>query len=673
MELDELLQRLEHVQHQPSGISARCPSHADSVNSLSVDSGRNGGIVVRCHANCRVEDVMSALGLRMSDLAGKPHVVETYVYTDDSARPIYSVQRWANPKTFKCVPGLPPVAERRLYRAEALAWARQRGAQIWIVEGERDANRLADLGLVSTTNCGGAGKFYPHYAEQIAGCPVTIISDNDAVGRQHARQVAEMCAPFASSVLTLLPRYGKDVSDLLDLGWTLDALDPLPATEGLAAVSAANVVTRPVTWAWPGYIPFGAVCLFEGDPGDGKSIMSMDLAARWSSGAPLPDGSRHDGPYRVLAVSAEDDLGSTVVPRLRSAGADLRRVELVTHGSDPSKPFTISTDMPALARHVLDNDIKIILFDPLMAFVGDETDSHNDHAVRRALFPLFALARDTGAAVITIRHLNKGQGKAVYRGGGSIAFIGAARSAYTIGRDAEDPERRVMACVKMNIARQPASLAYSINDSTTGPILEWHGTVDADAQRIVDGGHYNPDDADILQFLNTIVEKDPMTWKEIVKAGSEDGWSEAQLRRRRRRSRLVKITGGEGNRSTRWGYLDHQVRADTHLHGIPPFSSLTATSPCYLTGGSGADDPVGGPPSHQKQGQEAVDGESGPLGVQMEANPDEAEVDRRDSLLDAMAPICDVCGTVEGVLKYGDPYWVVRCIAHNPEDYGGGK
>lgn len=677
MELQDFLSKLDGVRQLPSGFSARCPAHDDHVASLSINDGREGGLVVKCHAGCETADVMAALGLTMRDLAGEPHVVEVYDYVDDNSNLLWSVERWANPKTFRCRPGLPPVADRVLYRADWLRWARENeeAATVYVVEGERDAERLAALGLISTTNVGGAGSWLAHYAQQVKGCHVVIIADNDKPGRAHARDAATNCATEALSVAIVVPRYGKDVSELLDLGWGLDALDPLPEEAELGVVLAANVRTRPHEWAWEGRIPFGGVSMGEGDPGDGKSIWTVDMAARWSSGAPMPDGSHHDGPYDVLMVSAEDDPEATIVPRLRAAGADLGRVHLVTYGTDPARPFTFDEDLTALARYVIRHDIRVLIFDPLMSFISDKTDSHNDHSVRRSLWPLYRLAQDTRAAVLVIRHLNKGSGKAVYRGGGSIAFVGAARAAYTIGRHPDDANKRVLACVKMNIAVLPSALSFSVESTDHGPIVKWHGEIDVDVQTVLDGRR-SSESQDIVHFLNTVVEDEPLTWKEIVKYGADVGYSDKMLRSRRNQSRLMKVIGAEGRRSTRWGYLDH---ATSHLPEAPPSAPHVPHEPIERVGTWQEDgterqvDDAESPPMYPPFGW--ADGEDGgQMGRSGQMADDLQDIDideRREIELHRLPLVCNVCGTEELVNRYAAPWWAVRCLAHSPLTYGG--
>lgn len=659
MDIEEFKVRLEGVR----GKSARCPAHDDRHASLTFDVGEGGSILVHCHAGCRVEDIVESLGLTMRDLGGLPHLVAEYPYYAEDGRLLWTVERWTCPKTFRCRPGLPAPAQRVLYRMDALAWARENGATVYIVEGEKDAHRLADLGLVSTCNTGGAGSWLPHYGEALAGCPVVIIADQDEPGHAHARAVAAAIRDQVASVVIVAPRYGKDLSEMLDLGWTLDALDPLPEAGRLGVLQARNVLTRPVLWVWPGYIPAGKVTLVEGDPGDGKSMLVTDLAARWSSGAPMPDGQRLGRPISVIMVSAEDDPQDTTVPRLTVAGADLDRVYLVTVGTDPGRPFTLSRDLPALAEQVMALGVGVVTLDPLMALLGDDVDSHSDHSVRRALWPLHQLALDTGVAVVVVRHLNKGTGsKAIYRGGGSIGIGGAARAVYTVGRDPENPSRRVLANIKMNIAVEPPSLAYSIESREKGPFIEWHGAIDASAQEVMDGHYHNEDDADILYFLNSVVENgEPMKWHDIVLAGRKEGYTEKQLRSRRGRSRLVKVMGHEGARSVRWGYLEHTL---THLPEVDPSASVDPQIPLPLTCPGGACGPPAPPSPTQGQGDLGSSGGTWATDGQVDEDDPEAE-------LDARPLVCEVCGTEAGVSRWAHPWWAVRCQSHSPLTYGG--
>lgn len=658
MDVDEVCARLENVKVLPSGRSARCPAHADRISSLMVNTGRDGGVVMKCHAGCPIEAVVGAIGLTMADLMGRPRHVATYQYIALDGRVLYEVHRWANPKTFRCVPGLPRPAERILYQLSAVEFARATGTPLYIPEGEKDVDRLISLGIPATCNVGGAGAWLPHYGESLAGCHLVVVADNNVPGRAHARFVAAACGPHAASVSLVVPRHGTDVSDLLDAGYGLDALDPLSTAEETVSYRASAVKTRPVRWGWQGYLPAGKLSIVEGDPGDGKSILTVDLAARWSTGAPMPDGSNGFGPYPVILVSAEDDMADTIVPRLIAAGADLANVELFTHGVTPDDPFEFATCLSLVEQRAMAIGAGWIMFDPMSAFLSERTDSHNDASVRRALQPLKGLAERTGAGVTVVRHLNKGSGlKAIYRGGGSIGFTGAARCTFVVAPLAEDPDLRGFACVKSNLARKPPALKYAIQVTPEGvPYLQWRGPLNLDAQSILDGpmkeSYTSEENASKRlvreyerAFLSDVLADGPMTWPEIVELGKQEGFHEIGLRRARADMGLRKSIGPGGNKSATWS-----LRAEGQSSDDSPLAHLlTGSTPKAL----------GGKTTEQVSKWEQV------------AEPAEPVAIDRDEALAGLPLKCQTCGTEDKVNRYYFPYYVVRCRSHNPIDYHG--
>ncbi len=251
-----------------------------------------------------------------------------------------------------------------------------------------------------------------------------------------------------------------------------------------ATVRTLNEVpVERVSWLWPGYLPAGKLVVLDGDPSVGKSTCTTDLAARVSTGSPWPGGSVNAGPRDVLLLSAEDGLSDTIAPRLTAAGADLGRVhallEVPRLGEDDSirmVPPSLPQDVPTIERIITEHRVALVVVDVLMAYLNGKVDSHRDQDVRGVLHQLAAMAERTGATVLLIRHLNKAGGSnALYRGGGSIGIIGAARGAYIIGRDPEDAERRILVCSKLNIAPEPPALAYRlVSDETLGCArVEW--------------------------------------------------------------------------------------------------------------------------------------------------------------------------------------------------------
>jgi hypothetical protein len=203
---------------------------------------------------------------------------------------------------------------------------------VFIVEGEKDVERLMSLGIPATTNPGGAGKWLAEFNEYFRGRHVAILQDNDEPGRKHAAKVAESLYPVAASVrvveLPQLPEKG-DVSDWLrednDSGKLLNlALDaPLykpeePWTKKLDVANMADIKPLEIEWLWPGRIPLGMLTLLAGDPGLGKSFLSLYMAALMTKGGAWPDpaspkgcaeGSGTTCPQgEVLLLSVEDSL-----------------------------------------------------------------------------------------------------------------------------------------------------------------------------------------------------------------------------------------------------------------------------------------------------------------------------------------------------------------------------
>jgi len=130
---------------------------------------------------------------------------------------------------------------------------------------------------------------------------------------------------------------------------------------------------------------------------------------------------------------------------------------------------------------------RLIMADPLFAFLG-VGQGLNDGTVRRALTPLAQVAEEARAAVSMVRHLTKGGGRqAIYRGSGSIALIGMARTAFLAGRSPDDPDLHVLACTKNNLATPPPALGYRIAQADGQPVIVWQGPVETTADDLVLG------------------------------------------------------------------------------------------------------------------------------------------------------------------------------------------
>ncbi len=242
--LEALLSKLEGAHISGDAYKAKCPAHDDLQASLSICE-RDGKILLYCHAGCETKDILQALGLPMSALFmdSKPapkkrgKIVARYPYTDASGKLLYEVCRF-EPKDFRqCRPdgqgGLVwnlTGIQRVLYRLPAITQAIAEGMTIFIVEGEKDVHSLESIGLVATSNAGGAGKWLESYSDALKGGKVVILPDNDEPGKKHAEQVARSLQGKAESVrivnLPNLPAKG-DVSDWVKAGGTAEELTRL--------------------------------------------------------------------------------------------------------------------------------------------------------------------------------------------------------------------------------------------------------------------------------------------------------------------------------------------------------------------------------------------------------------------------------------------------------------
>jgi hypothetical protein len=242
------------------------------------------------------------------------------------------------------------------------------------------------------------------------------------------------------------------------------AHDKTDLVEGF--IKLCDVQPKPLRWLWHSRIPLGKVTVLDGDPGLGKSLLSIDIAACVSTGRPMPNSATADFPEPAGAVllSAEDDPEDTIQPRLALVGADLNRIVLlqaVPREDGLSMP-TIA-DLSAITQAVKLVNAKLVVIDPLMAYLPAETNSYRDQDIRRSLAPLAAVAAELNISVLVIRHLNKTSNtNPIYRGGGSIGIIGAARSGLMVAKDPDDDSRCILSVAKSNLAKLPASLSYEI-------------------------------------------------------------------------------------------------------------------------------------------------------------------------------------------------------------------
>jgi hypothetical protein len=230
-------------------------------------------------------------------------------------------------------------------------------------------------------------------------------------------------------------------------------------------IAAADVRMENATFAWEPYVPLGSTTVVAGLGGLGKSHLTISVVARATRGQ--LEGDLRGTPVGVVIATAEDALAQTMVPRLVAAGADLDRVSFV----NVSTGFTIPDDLGRLEEAMIARgDVRMVVLDPLIAFIPTRLDSHKDQHARAALAPLAGLAERHGAAIICVMHLNKSAeaGALFLRVSSSVGFLNAARSAVLVADDPDDEKARVMAHGKSNLSEPGSSLRFRIEAAEVG-------------------------------------------------------------------------------------------------------------------------------------------------------------------------------------------------------------
>jgi hypothetical protein len=320
-----------------------------------------------------------------------------------------------------------------------------------------------------------------------------------------------------------------------------------PGTQGVGAVTVrlADVTPERVDWQWKGRLPRGKIVTLDGDPGVGKSTLAVEWAARVSTGCPWPDGAGNRV-GSVLLLSAEDGLADTIRPRLDAAGGDPAKVYALTeircepqgHHQIRSRPVTLS-DLVEIEDAVKRTGAVLVIVDVLMAFLPGKVDSHRDQDVRGVMSGLAAMAERRGCCVLLLRHLNKSTGgPAMYRGGGSIGIIGAARVGLVAAHSPEDEGRLILAGIKSNLAVMPEALAYQLVDSAEHGCarVEWLGPAAHTAAALLGGPRgqgRRPERDPGLDFLTRFLTERGGEAKseEVFAAGNSEGHSTRTLQR----------------------------------------------------------------------------------------------------------------------------------------------
>lgn len=483
-------------------------------------------------------------------------------YFDDSLTPPKAVVRWRGLEmrfgTDKAGAQsiFPPSLHASGRRYEWLKHPRQVGladAPSWLADAIAEAGALAPP-PTSNGHCDGLSFVMRGESETLANHP------GESQGNRH-RKLLELVGRFigthgATAELPILALdWAGRCSPPMDAGEVLGVVSRLAEREqsklsesiGIKQVGGGNgaaqlafptpktfkarrysaIKATDVEWLWTNRIALGKLSLLVGEPGLGKTFAALDIAAHVSTGSPFIDGAIP--PIGEVAIlTAEDGAGDTIRPRLDAAGADVAKVLHIDgvgfEGQAAGFP-SLRDDLAPLEQFFRDNpELRLVIVDPIAAFLGDKIDSHSNTQVRAVLGPLCELLDRYRVALLGITHLAKSEAKAIHRVIGSIAFVAAARACWLVAKDKDNEEHRLFLPVKNNLARCNG-LAYSIVDGR----CRWHdGEVLASADDI-DQEDATPREEARRWLIAKLDTAMPSKW--ILSQAKADGLSERTLKR----------------------------------------------------------------------------------------------------------------------------------------------
>lgn len=345
--------------------------------------------------------------------------------------------------------------------------------------------------------------------------------------------------------------------------------DAEPHVEPLPTDRVADVKAVRVEWAWAQRFPFGKLVIVDGDPGLGKSALTVDVIARWTRGESQPGEDKGRDPFNVVGLAAEDGVADTIKPRLELAGADLERV-FVVRGLP-----TFPAQLERLKATVKEKAARAVILDPGLAFVDPELNMHSDPEARRMVAGLAEVATETGAVAVFVRHLNKvASNQAMYRGGASIAIIATARAAFMVAPAPNDPGRRVFACTKANLCAMPPSLLYRVvaDGPDDPPRIQWEGETTVTANEALAAMNAQRRDAvgkrdAAIDLLQDLLKGGPRPVEEIERAIRAAGIDTSEHATDSRAVRAAKKKLGIEAVKTGWREWSWRLREHVHEDG----------------------------------------------------------------------------------------------------------
>lgn len=225
----------------------------------------------------------------------------------------------------------------------------------------------------------------------------------------------------------------------------------------------SDVRAVPVRWIWYPYIAIGKITLLQGDPGDGKSTMMMNLIAELSKGGATPDGTALGRPQRIIYQCSEDGASDTIKPRLESCGADCRNIAFINEEMYDG----LTLDDECIREAIIEFKPQLVVIDPLQSYIGSDSDLQIAVRARKLMRRVAMWAATYDCAIVLIGHLSKKErSKELYRGLGSIDVVASARSVLQVERDEADEDIRIVKQIKNSLAPKGDDLMFEIRSST---------------------------------------------------------------------------------------------------------------------------------------------------------------------------------------------------------------
>jgi len=247
----------------------------------------------------------------------------------------------------------------------------------------------------------------------------------------------------------------------------------------LKMIRMSEVQSQEIEWLWYPFIPYGKLTIIQGDPGDGKTTLVLNIAAKLSNGEPLDKNMEIKESINIIYQTAEDGLADTVKPRLELAGADCEKI-IVIDESDKS----LSMADERLEEAIVRTGARLLILDPIQAYLGGGMDMNRANEARDMTKKLGALAEKTKCAIILIGHMNKASGnKAAYRGMGSIDFFAVARSVLLVGRVEGEQDIRAVVQIKNNLAAFGHPKAFALSEGG----FRWLGDYEITVEEVLGG------------------------------------------------------------------------------------------------------------------------------------------------------------------------------------------